>query len=122
MYLLLKASKINLKNHPIIKRLFQYRQHLSQMDGVYEEVIKPQLEMLISIQVGYMLTFQNLFINFNTLRYCFPLFFCIFTFSSYAISIKLIFYRFLGFIQIILSKSGGLDVVIKKHFSLIQKF
>ncbi|KRT78737.1 hypothetical protein AMK59_8071, partial [Oryctes borbonicus] len=49
MYLLLKASKVNLKNHPIVKRLFQYRQHLSQMDKVFEDVIKPQIEILISL-------------------------------------------------------------------------
>nr|XP_975194.2 PREDICTED: something about silencing protein 10 [Tribolium castaneum] len=48
MYLLLKASRDNVQNHPIIKRLYQYRQLLSQMTPVFEEVIKPQIELLLN--------------------------------------------------------------------------
>ncbi|GJQ65443.1 hypothetical protein Trydic_g7549 [Trypoxylus dichotomus] len=49
MYLLLKASKVNLKNHPIVGRLVQYRQHFIQLDGVFENIIKPQIEILTSL-------------------------------------------------------------------------
>ncbi|KAK9685802.1 Triosephosphate isomerase [Popillia japonica] len=50
MYLLLKASKTNMKNHPIVKRLFQYRQHLTQADAVFEESIKPQVPILMNLE------------------------------------------------------------------------
>lgn len=49
MYLLLKSSKINVKNHPVTKRLYQYRKILSQMDEVFEEIIKPQTEILMKV-------------------------------------------------------------------------
>lgn len=47
MYLLLKSSKVNVRNHPIAKRLYQYRQLLAQLESPYNEIIKPQLEMLL---------------------------------------------------------------------------
>nr|CAH7757218.1 unnamed protein product [Callosobruchus chinensis] len=48
MYLLLKASKTtNIQNHPVIKRLYQYRQLLLQLEPVFEEIIKPQIELLL---------------------------------------------------------------------------
>lgn len=47
MYLLLKLSRINIKNHPVAKRLYQYRKVLSQFDPVFEETIKPQIEILL---------------------------------------------------------------------------
>ncbi|KAF2896797.1 hypothetical protein ILUMI_09374 [Ignelater luminosus] len=47
MYLLLKASRINIQSHPVIKRLYQYRQLLAQLDPVFEETIKSQIEILI---------------------------------------------------------------------------
>lgn len=53
MYLLLKASKTNMKNHPIVKRLFQYRQHLTQADAVFEESIKPQVPILMNLEVHF---------------------------------------------------------------------
>jgi len=46
MYLLLKANK-ELKNHPVIQRLYQYRQLISQMEPVFEEIIKPQIDLLL---------------------------------------------------------------------------
>ncbi|XP_076274642.1 UTP3 small subunit processome component Sas10 [Rhynchophorus ferrugineus] len=46
MYLLLKSSK-ELKNHPVIKTLYQYRQLLSKMEPVFDEVIKPQLVLIL---------------------------------------------------------------------------
>lgn len=51
MYLLLKASKANVQNHPIIKRLYQYRQLLSQLEPVFEEIIKPQIEIMMKEMV-----------------------------------------------------------------------
>lgn len=47
MYLLLKLSRVNIKNHPIAKRLYQYRKILSQFESVFEETIKPQVEILL---------------------------------------------------------------------------
>ncbi|CAG9762453.1 unnamed protein product [Ceutorhynchus assimilis] len=47
MYLLLKGNN-KLKNHPIIQRLYQYRQLLSQIEPVFEEIIKPQIELLLA--------------------------------------------------------------------------
>lgn len=51
MYLLLKASKANVQNHPIIKRLYQYRQLLSQLEPVFEEIVKPQIEIMLKEMV-----------------------------------------------------------------------
>ncbi|KAG5862868.1 hypothetical protein JTB14_023938 [Gonioctena quinquepunctata] len=48
MYLFLKSKKESVQNHPVIKRLFQYRQLLLQLDPVFEEIIKPQIELLIN--------------------------------------------------------------------------
>lgn len=47
MYLLLKLSKVNIKNHPVAKRLFQYRKILSQFDFPFESTIKPQIMLLL---------------------------------------------------------------------------
>ncbi|XP_019869298.1 something about silencing protein 10 [Aethina tumida] len=47
MYLLLKSKRVPVENHPIVKRLFQYRQLLMQLDSTYEEIIKPQIEVLL---------------------------------------------------------------------------
>lgn len=49
MYLLLKASKVNVKNHPVLKRLYQYRQLISQLEPIYNEIIRPQLEVMIEM-------------------------------------------------------------------------
>lgn len=46
-YLLLKSQKINIQNHPVIKRLYQYRQMLNKMEPIYLEVIKPQIDKLL---------------------------------------------------------------------------
>lgn len=53
MYLLLKASKVNIKNHPIAKRLYQYRQLLSQFDSTFDDIIKPQIEVLLEEHVSF---------------------------------------------------------------------
>lgn len=47
-YLVLKAKRASIKNHPIVKRLVQMRQLLIQLEEKYVEVIKPQLESLLN--------------------------------------------------------------------------
>lgn len=46
MYLMLLTNK-ELKNHPVVKRLYQYRLLLAKMEPVFEEVVKPQIEILL---------------------------------------------------------------------------
>ncbi|XP_075977707.1 UTP3 small subunit processome component Sas10 [Anticarsia gemmatalis] len=46
-YLLLKSQRINIQNHPVIKRLYQYRQMLNKMEPIYLDVIKPQIENIM---------------------------------------------------------------------------
>ncbi|KAJ6634971.1 Something about silencing protein 10 [Pseudolycoriella hygida] len=46
-YLVLKAQRSSIKNHPLVKRLVQMRQLLLQLEEKYERVIKPQLEKLL---------------------------------------------------------------------------
>lgn len=47
-YLMLKAKRVKVKNHPLVKRLIQFRQLICQLDDIYEYVVKPQLETLLS--------------------------------------------------------------------------
>lgn len=47
-YLLLKTQRIAIKNHPVVKRLVQFRKLLTQLDETYKVVIKPQIEELLS--------------------------------------------------------------------------
>ncbi|XP_068633360.1 something about silencing protein 10 [Battus philenor] len=47
VYLLLKSQKVNIQNHPVIKRLYQYRQMLNKMEPIYLEVIKPQIDKIL---------------------------------------------------------------------------
>lgn len=47
-YLLLKSQRINIQNHPVIKRLYQYRQMLNKMEPIFLEVIKPQIDKILS--------------------------------------------------------------------------
>lgn len=47
-YLLLKSQKINIQNHPVIKRLYQYRQMLNKMEPIYVDVIKPQIDKILN--------------------------------------------------------------------------
>lgn len=46
-YLLLKSQRMNIQNHPVIKRLYQYRQMLNKMEPIYLEVIKPQIDHIL---------------------------------------------------------------------------
>lgn len=44
MYLLLKSRRVNVSNHPVIRRLYQYRQLINQMHSVFEEKVKGMIE------------------------------------------------------------------------------
>lgn len=46
-YLLLKAKRIPVKNHPVLKSLFRYRQLLKQIEEVDTQVINPQIDALL---------------------------------------------------------------------------
>lgn len=61
-YLLLKSQRINIQNHPVIKRLYQYRQMLNEMEPIFLEVIKPQIDKILSA-VG-----NNLDLNVTELK------------------------------------------------------
>lgn len=45
-YLVLKAKRIPIQNHPVVKRLVKIRQLLLQIDEKYATVVKPQLEKI----------------------------------------------------------------------------
>lgn len=47
-YLVLKAKRIPIKNHPILKRLVEIRQLLLQLEEKYTPLVKPQLEKLLT--------------------------------------------------------------------------
>lgn len=47
-YLMLKAKRVKVKNHPLVKRLIQFRQLICQLDDIFEYVVKPQLETLLA--------------------------------------------------------------------------
>lgn len=47
-YLMLKAKRVKVKNHPLVKRLIQFRQLICQLDDIFEYVVKPQLEILLA--------------------------------------------------------------------------
>ncbi|XP_011295944.1 something about silencing protein 10 [Musca domestica] len=52
-YLLLKANRSSIQNHPIIQRLMQLKKLLNQLNDKHENIIKPQLEALLErIQDG----------------------------------------------------------------------
>lgn len=58
-YLVLKAKRVSIKNHPLVKRLVQMRQLLLQLEDKYERVVRPQLEQILEhIANGDELTFQ----------------------------------------------------------------
>lgn len=47
-YLVLKAERIAINTHPIVKRLYQIRELLIQLDDKYQRIIKPQLQTIIN--------------------------------------------------------------------------
>lgn len=58
-YLVLKAKRVSIKNHPLVKRLVQMRQLLLQLEDKYERVVRPQLEQILEhIANGDDLIFQ----------------------------------------------------------------
>ncbi|KAG4074424.1 hypothetical protein HA402_000403 [Bradysia odoriphaga] len=59
-YLVLKAQRSSIKNHPLVKRLVQMRQLLQQLQEKYDRVIKPQLEKFLQdIRDGHELIFAD---------------------------------------------------------------
>lgn len=59
-YLVLKAKRVAIKNHPLVKRLVQMRQLLIQLEEKYERLIRPQLEKLLEdIASGQELVFTE---------------------------------------------------------------
>ena len=49
MYLYLASSEVNVKNHPILSRLEQYRQLVEQMEGIFNDVVREQVECIIEV-------------------------------------------------------------------------
>lgn len=47
-YLMLKAKRVKISNHPVVKRLVQFRELICKLDELFEYVIKPQLEVILS--------------------------------------------------------------------------
>lgn len=47
-YLMLKAKRVKITNHPVVKRLVQFRELISKLDDIFEYVIKPQLEVILA--------------------------------------------------------------------------
>lgn len=47
-YLLLKAKRIGVQSHPVVHRLYQYRQLLKQLKPV-DKVMTPQLEGILAV-------------------------------------------------------------------------
>lgn len=59
-YLVLKAKRVSIKNHPLVKRLVQMRQLLLQLEDRYVQVIRPQLEQILEdIKDGRELVFRT---------------------------------------------------------------
>lgn len=47
-YFMLKAKRVKVRNHPLVKRLIQFRQLICQLDDRFAYVVKPQLEILLA--------------------------------------------------------------------------
>lgn len=47
-YLMLKAKRISIRNHPILNRLLHFKDMLEELSEKYENMIKPQLEKLLN--------------------------------------------------------------------------
>lgn len=48
-YLVLKAQRVPIKHHPIVKRLFKFRQLILQMEEKFTSIHRPQLEQLAEV-------------------------------------------------------------------------
>lgn len=53
IYLVLQNSNVNLATHPIVKRLYQWKQLFMKMDPIFEDKIKFQLEKLLENIVSF---------------------------------------------------------------------
>lgn len=51
-YVLLKAKKIPVRDHPVLKTLFRYRQLLNQLQSVDDETIRPQVDKILEVFVN----------------------------------------------------------------------
>ena len=59
-YLLLKAKRIPVKNHPVVKRLVQIKQLLTKLDERYQNIVRPQLVRLLeAIEAGEEIVFED---------------------------------------------------------------
>ena len=59
-YLVLKAQRLPIKNHPLVKRLVQLRQLLVQLEDKYIRVVRPQLQKLLQdIKSGNEIVFAD---------------------------------------------------------------
>lgn len=45
---MLKAKRVKIANHPVVKRLVQFRELICKLDDIFEYVIKPQLELILA--------------------------------------------------------------------------
>nr|CAD7593907.1 unnamed protein product [Timema genevievae] len=48
-YLLLKARRISVQSHPVVRRLYQYRQLLKQLEPVDQEVMTSQINTILKL-------------------------------------------------------------------------
>nr|CAD7398402.1 unnamed protein product [Timema cristinae] len=48
-YLLLKARRISVQSHPVVRRLYQYRQLLKQLEPVDQEVMTSQIDTILKL-------------------------------------------------------------------------
>uniref|UniRef100_A0A182JIK5 Sas10 C-terminal domain-containing protein n=1 Tax=Anopheles atroparvus TaxID=41427 RepID=A0A182JIK5_ANOAO len=59
-YVLLKAQKVPIRNHPLVKRLLQLKRLVQEVEQKYEQSIKPQVEqLLVALADGGDITFQE---------------------------------------------------------------
>nr|CAD7571867.1 unnamed protein product [Timema californicum] len=56
-YLLLKARRISVQSHPVVRRLYQYRQLLKQLEPVDQEVMTSQIDTILKlVEDGVLIT------------------------------------------------------------------
>lgn len=70
MYLLLKCHN-KLKTHPITQRLYQYRQLLSKIEPVFDDIIKPQIDLLMEQEALENVSYCQYFVGAVVRNVCF---------------------------------------------------
>nr|CAD7425740.1 unnamed protein product [Timema monikensis] len=50
-YLLLKTRRISVQSHPVVRRLYQYRQLLKQLEPVDQEVMTSQIDTILKLEM-----------------------------------------------------------------------